>query len=114
MSDTPKPPIITKSEGDVLVFRDVPTAEAYVEHYDVADGLYDLVFDSLGRRLEFVVDRGPRFGRGPFVRLVMPEASVVHPDDLKGLLREALEHDDADDRSLPELIAEAAVRFAQE
>jgi hypothetical protein len=110
-----RPPIIVDARGDVLLFRSVERAEAYLEAVDVRNDEYAAAYDSEGRRLELgtkVVERRVFLG---LIRTKIDFADVREADDeashaaeLEQLLRTHLLKQGVDDpshHSVSELVA---------
>lgn len=75
------------------MFGDVKVAERYMEPIDIANGEYESVYDSVGRRLKPTVTRKGH----PFFSLVPPEVSslnikddTIEPLELATILRKFL------------------------
>jgi hypothetical protein len=47
-----QPPIVVDGKSELLLFRDLKSAEAFMEAVDIHNGEYAAAYDSEGRRLE--------------------------------------------------------------
>lgn len=50
-----KPPLIVESSSEILFFKSIENAEAYIEPIDVRDGVYKNIYDTEGKRLKLKV-----------------------------------------------------------
>jgi hypothetical protein len=78
-----EPPIIADNFGDVLFFRTVPDAEAYIEPIDARNNEY-IVFDSKGRLLQITVRSRNK------VSIESVESEPTHTSQLNDVLQKHL------------------------
>ncbi len=94
MSGSIVPPIFVVTASEVLVFSDVASAARYMEPIDIANGEYESVYDSGGRRLNPTVARNTssRWSPGPTeVSSLMVDGGENRPIELATALRTFLE-----------------------
>jgi hypothetical protein len=108
-----KGPILVRAESELMVFDTPEAVEGYVEWQDVASGVYPLIFDSEGRRLELVVEQPGGSLRRRRVVLRSSPSLAASPEDLRRLLEDALQIDQATEKPLKELVESAHQLFRQ-
>jgi hypothetical protein len=97
-----RPPIIVDAKSELLLFRSVERAEAYLEAVDVRNGEYAAAYDSDGRRLELgtkIVTRRVFLGLVPSriecASLRATDDRPSHTSELRELLEVRLSASDA-------------------
>jgi len=80
------PVIVVEENGDLLLFRDIDSAERYLEPIDIRNEEYDQAFDASGRRLDLeigqrTVQKRPKLLGGDWkIEAVKVELSEREPE----------------------------------
>jgi hypothetical protein len=96
-----QPPIIVDARSELLLFRSVELAEAWLEAIDVRNGEYAAAYDSEGRRLEVgtkIVTRRVLLvpTKVELASLTATDDQVSHVPELRELLKTHLLKDQVD------------------
>lgn len=93
-----KTPIILYGDGGVDLFKSLAEAESYAEPIDVRNHEY-VAYDSEGRKLQLRIEEEVLTGRlgigktvKEIVRIIQVDEIPTHADELKNILRSALEN----------------------
>jgi hypothetical protein len=116
-----QPPIVLDAKSEILLFRSVERAEAYIEAIDVRNMEYGAAYDSAGRRFDLGTKSVARRALLGLIRYEVEFADLrvtgdepIHATEIAQLLRTHLLRqggEDLSEKSVSELVAMAVERL---